>query len=47
MGLFLGSSIGSYLPTFLGQDLFSGWSVILGALGGFAGIYVGYKLSDL
>ena len=52
MGWFLfaggvvGSSIGGWLPTLWGGSAFSFSSVILSALGGFAGIWVGYKLGE-
>ncbi|MFQ5452424.1 MAG: hypothetical protein ACE5DQ_02560 [Candidatus Paceibacterota bacterium] len=42
----IGSSVGSYLPALFGASLFSYTSVILGAVGGVIGIYVGYKLSN-
>jgi cytochrome c oxidase subunit IV len=40
------STIGSYLPSLFGLDMFSLWSIIGGALGGILGIYVGYKLGE-
>ncbi len=46
IGMVVGSTLGSYLPTLWGASLFSYWSVIMTAVGGFAGIYIGYKLSQ-
>ena len=45
LGLFIGSTVGGYLPTLWGDTFLSFSSVILTAVGGIAGIYVGYKLS--
>jgi hypothetical protein len=42
----VGSSIGSYIPTLWGAGLFSFSSIILCGIGGFAGIYLGYRLSE-
>ncbi len=41
----IGSSIGSYLPVLWGGNVFSMLSIFLGAAGGFAGIWAGYKLA--
>jgi len=45
LGLFVGSSIGSFLPELWGADLFSLSSIFLSALGGILGIWLGYKAS--
>ena len=45
--LTVGSVLGSYLPTLWGAGVFSMWSILLGAIGGLVGIWVGYKLSRL
>lgn len=46
IGLFVGSTIGSWLGAALTHgNWFSGLSVGLGAIGAFAGIWAGYKLS--
>jgi hypothetical protein len=42
----IGSAAGGYIPVLWGDSFFSMWSVILTALGGIAGIYVGFKLSN-
>jgi hypothetical protein len=45
LGLFLGSAIGGYLPILWGGGLLSFTSIILSALGGIVGIWVGFKVS--
>ncbi len=42
----IGSTIGAYIPELWGAGMFSFSSVILTAVGGILGIYVGYKLSN-
>ena len=42
----IGAAVGGYLPMLWGDDLFSMSSVLLTALGGFLGIYAGFKLSQ-
>lgn len=39
----VGSTIGGFIPTLWGASLFSGWSVLLTAVGGIAGIYLAYR----
>ena len=43
-GLFVGSTIGGVLPFFWGGGMFS--SVIFSTIGGIAGIWGGYKISQ-
>jgi len=45
-GLFVGSFVGSILPELWGDNMFSISSVILTAVGGLLGIWLGYKLSE-
>jgi len=47
LGLFVGSSAGAYVPALWGGDLFSMSSIVLSGVGGFLGIYAGYKISRL
>lgn len=42
-GMFVGSSIGSFLPYLWGGDFFS--YSLWGAIGGLAGIWAGFKLA--
>ena len=42
----VGSCAGSYVPVLWGDSYFSIASILLGAVGGFAGIYIGYKLAQ-
>lgn len=40
----LGSLAGGYMPSLWGADMFSMSSILLSAVGGFLGIWVGYKI---
>lgn len=42
----VGSIVGGYAPLLWGGSTFSLSSILLGALGGFLGIYAGYKISE-
>jgi predicted MFS family arabinose efflux permease len=42
----VGSFIGGYIPSIWGADTFSLWGVFMTALGGFLGIYIGYKMGQ-
>jgi hypothetical protein len=41
----VGSTIGSFVPLLWGDSLLSFSSIIFTAIGGFAGIYIGYKMT--
>ncbi len=43
-GLAVGSALGSYLPVLWGESVFSMTSVLLSAVGGIFGIWLGYKV---
>lgn len=43
--MFVGSIVGGYVPLIWGGSTFSFSSVLLAGVGGFTGIYAGYKLS--
>jgi hypothetical protein len=45
-GLFVGSTIGSFIPALWGSDIFSFSSIFLSTLGGLAGIWIGFKLGE-
>jgi len=40
----IGSTVGSYVPVLFGASFLSLWSILLGAVGGGVGIWVGYRL---
>lgn len=46
LGLFVGSTAGSYIPVLFGASVFSFVSVIGGAVGGAIGVYICYKISE-
>ena len=46
LGLTIGSAAGGYLPALWGGDLLSLSSVMLSAVGGLAGIWLGYRLGE-
>jgi hypothetical protein len=41
----VGTTIGSFIPTLWGDSFLSMWSVVLTAVGGLVGIYIGYKIT--
>ena len=45
LGLFIGSTVGSYVSTFWGAGFLSFSSVICSAVGGLIGIYIFFKMS--
>ncbi len=46
LGLFVGSSIGGFIPSLWDSGMFSMSGVLFTAAGGMLGIYLGYKLSE-
>ena len=44
-GAIIGSCAGSYIPVLWGGSLLSMSSLLLAAIGGFAGIWIGYKIA--
>jgi hypothetical protein len=46
VGMVVGSFAGSYIPLIWGDSAFSMSSLLFGALGGFIGIWAGYKVAD-
>jgi hypothetical protein len=42
----IGGLVGAYIPTFFGADGFSVWAIIGSTIGGLAGIWVAYKISQ-
>ncbi len=47
IGLIAGSTLGGYVPALWGAGGFSMASVLLGGVGGLAGIWAGYKISRM
>lgn len=45
IGMFAGSTIGSYVPALWGGSLLSLSSILFGVIGGIIGIWLGYQLS--
>ncbi|MBU6389218.1 hypothetical protein KGQ71_01745 [Patescibacteria group bacterium] len=46
IGIFVGSTVGGYLPVLFGQDVFSNWSIFGSFIGGLFGIWAGYKVGN-
>lgn len=46
ISLFVGSLIGSYIPTLWGGEVFSMSSIVFSGVGGFLGVIIGYKLGN-
>ncbi len=45
LGVFVGSSVGSWLGSLLDHGNFFGlWGILLGTIGAIAGIWIGYKI---
>ncbi|MFH1235697.1 MAG: hypothetical protein V1685_02040 [Parcubacteria group bacterium] len=44
--LFIGSTIGGYIPTLWHDDLFSLWSVVFATIGGAVGVWIGFKIKQ-
>ncbi len=47
IGVFIGSTIGSFIPTLWGDSALSFSSIIGSTIGGVVGIWVGFKLSRM
>ncbi|MEH2295342.1 hypothetical protein [Nostoc sp.] len=45
IGMFVGSTIGSYIPALWAGSLLSFTSILLGVIGGLVGIWLGYRVS--
>ena len=46
IGAFVGSSVGSYVPALWGESMLSLSSIVLGMVGGLAGIWAGYRIGQ-
>ena len=45
IGMFLGSTIGGYIPMLWGASLLSFSAIFFSAIGGILGIWIGYRIS--
>jgi hypothetical protein len=45
VGMIVGSTVGAYIPELWGAGVFSFSSIFLSAVGGIAGILIGFKMS--
>jgi len=46
LGAGIGGIAGAYVPYLWGDtDFLSGWSILFGVIGGFVGIWLGYKIA--
>ena len=45
LGMIVGSTLGGFIPLLWGSDFLSFSSIILTAVGGIAGIWLGFKLT--
>ncbi len=46
LGLFVGSTIGGFIPSLWGAGALSFSGLIFSALGGFVGIWLGFRISE-
>lgn len=46
VGMIVGSIVGSYVPVLLGAGTLSLWSLFAGGVGGIAGIWFAYRLTQ-
>jgi len=46
LGIFVGSTIGSFVPLLWGDSLLSFSSIIFSGIGAFLGLWAGYKLGQ-
>ena len=46
IGLFIGSTIGGFIPALWGDSMLSLSAVFLSGVGGIVGIFIGYKLTS-
>jgi len=44
LAIFIGSTIGGFIPALWDPDLFSYSSLLLSGVGAFAGLWIGYKM---
>ena len=47
IGMVVGTTVGGYLPMLWGGSVLSVTSIMLGMVGGIAGVWAGYKLANV
>ena len=47
LGMSVGSALGGFVPRLWDASYFSLWGILFTGLGGFLGIYIGFKLSEM
>jgi hypothetical protein len=45
VGMFVGSTLGGFVPMLWHASLFSLWGIVLSTVGGLVGIWAGYRVS--
>ncbi len=46
LGLFIGSTVGSFIPKLWGSGVLSFSSILLSAIGGILGVWLGFRLAE-
>ena len=46
LGVFVGSTLGGYVPTLFGADAISLWGLLGSTVGGIAGVFLGLKSEE-
>jgi hypothetical protein len=46
IGLFVGSTIGGFLPVLWGASVLSYWSIFGNAIGGIIGIWIAFRMTE-
>ena len=44
--LFVGATSGGYIPALWQDSFFSFWSIVLSAVGGMIGVWIGFKINQ-
>lgn len=43
LGIFIGSTVGGFVPELWGADLLSPWSILFSGIGAFVGLWLGSR----
>ena len=46
IGLFIGSTVGGYVPALWGADFFSISGIVASTVGGIIGVWLGFRVSE-